>query len=267
MTGSLGQFQSAFAAALLSPESVADPAVRRLMQQPAFAVYRNTVMKGCIDALESSFAAVARLVGSEWFRAAAALHVAADPPRDGRLVDYGVGFPDFLAHFGPASELVYLPGVARLDALWCQVHAAADADTLDARWLVGCEPEVLARLVLAPHPAARWAWFPELPVFTIWQRNRTADGMDDVVHDGSDIAWHGEGALIARPLDAVTSHAIDESGCAFLDACAAGLPLADAADRALAAKPDADLASLLEALLRAGAFASPDPRPSTESPS
>ena len=98
-------FQDAFAQALFAPGAVTNPAVRQLAAQPAFAVYRNTVMKACIDALEANFPAVARLVGSEWFRAAAALHVAASPPRDGRLLNYGEGFADFLQGFEPATEL------------------------------------------------------------------------------------------------------------------------------------------------------------------
>ncbi|WP_431276403.1 HvfC/BufC family peptide modification chaperone [Variovorax ureilyticus] len=260
MTSSLGHFQSAFAAALLASEDIADPAVQARIGQPAFTVYRNTVMKGCIDALESNFPTVARLVGGEWFRAAAALHVAADPPRDGRLMHYGDRFEAFLAGFGPATDLVYLPGVARLDAMWCQAHVAADAEPLDAAWLARCESEALARLVVAPHPAARWAWFADHPVFSIWRRNRT----DDADRAADDIAWHGEGALITRPRDGVQAALLDEPGCAFLDACACGLPLADAAEQALRTNPDADLAALLESLLRAGALTSCVLHPSFE---
>lgn len=68
---SLRQFQDAFALALLDP--LVQPAARiaQLARQPGFAVYRNTVMKACIDALQANFPSVARLVGEAWFRAAA----------------------------------------------------------------------------------------------------------------------------------------------------------------------------------------------------
>ena len=255
-------FQEAFAQALFAPEAVTDPAVRQLAAQPAFAVYRNTVMKGCIDALEANFPAVARLVGSEWFRAAAALHAAASPPRDGRLLHYGEDFADFLQHFEPAAELPYLPDVARLDALWREVHAAEDAPSLDPSGLARHAPEQLAALVLRPHPATRWAWFAEQPIYSIWARNR-GDG-DDGDDGDEELVWRGEGALLTRPTDAVTWRPISHAGCAFLDACAAGLPLGEAAGQALALDTDCDLTALLEALLRAGAFtATPDP--STES--
>jgi hypothetical protein len=248
MSASLAQFQGAFAKALFAPQGITDPVVQQLASQPAFAVYRNTVMKSCIDALDANFPAVARLVGSEWFRAAAALHVAAEPPHDGRLMNYGRGFAEFLQCFEPAAELPYLPGVARLDALWCEAHAALDAPVLDAAWLARCAPELLATLVLNPHPAARWAWFDEQPVYSIWARNRSP------ADDEEELVWQGEGALLTRPADTVVWRAITRAGCAFLDACAAGLRLAEAAERALAADPDADLAALLESLLRAGAF-------------
>jgi hypothetical protein len=252
-------FQDAFAQALFAPEAVTDPAVRRLAAQPAFAVYRNTVMKGCIDALEANFPAVARLVGSEWFRAAAALHVAQSPPRDGRLLHYGDGFAGFLQHFEPAAELPYLPDVARLDALWREVHAAKDAPLLDPAWLARHAPEQLAALVLRPHPATRWAWFDEQPIYSIWARNRSDGGDGD-----EELAWRAEGALLTRPADAVTWRPIGQAGCAFLDVCAAGLPLGEAAEQALALDADCDLTALLETLLRAGAFTT-TPDPSTES--
>jgi len=260
MTSGLDHFQSAVAAALSAGGDITDPVMQALVTQPAFAVYRNTVMKGCIDALEANFPAVARLVGSEWFRAAAALHVADEPPRDGRLVDYGGAFPDFLAAFEPAAELSYLAGVTRLDAMWSEAHVAADAALLDVAWLARLAPDALARLVLVPHPATRWIWFPDQPVFTIWQRNRA----DRDEADMPELIWRGEGALITRPRDAVQSCVTSEAGCVFLDACAAALPLADAAERVLHAEPGVDLSTLLEGLLRAGAFARPPLHPDME---
>ncbi|GAA4345087.1 DNA-binding domain-containing protein [Variovorax defluvii] len=248
-------FQDAFARAIFAPDAVEDPVVRRLAAQPAFAVYRNTVMKGCIDALEANFPAVARLVGSEWFRAAAAIHVRAHPPRDGRLLHYGKDFAAFLQAFEPAAELGYLPGVACLDALWREAHAAEDAPVLDAAWLARQGPERLAALVLRPHPATRWAWFDGQPIYSIWARNR------DGAEGDAELIWQGEGALLTRPVDSVKWQALDAAACAFLDACAAGRPLGEAAECALDIDGDADLAALLAALLRAGAFTTPDPRP------
>lgn len=246
-----GQFQQAFAQALFAPPETVDPAVRELAMQPAFAVYRNTVMKACIDALEANFPAVVRLVGGEWFRAAAALYVNAEAPRDGRLLHYGDGFADFLRGFEPAAELIYLPGVTQLDTLWRESHAAQDAPAADAAWVARRTPEQMAALSLSPHPAARWMWFGDQPVYSIWERNRRPGEATE------ELAWKGEGALLTRPHDAVNWQEIAKAGCVFLDACAGGATLPQAAERASAADPEADLAATFATLLRAGAFAGP----------
>ena len=237
--------QQAFADALFGRAGRGQADVDAWVAQPAFAVYRNTVMKACIDALAANFPAVQRLVGEDWFRAAAALHVADDPPRDGRLLVYGAGFADLLARFEPAASLPYLPGVARLDALWREAHAAADAPVIAPDALSGLPPEALGTLRLQPHPAARWACFDEHPVFAIWQRNR------DVA---APLNWQGDGGLLTRPLDAVHAASLCHGGCALLDACAGGATLGEAAERASAAHPDTDLARVLAQLLRAGVF-------------
>lgn len=240
--------QQAFADALFGRAGAGHADVDAWVAQPAFAVYRNTVMKACIDALAANFPAVQRLVGEDWFRAAAALHVADAPPRDGRLLVYGDRFPDFLARFEPAASLPYLPDVARLDMLWREAHAAADADVLAPDALAGLPPEALGTLRLHLHPAARWACFDAHPVFAIWQRNRDAADAD------APLDWQGDGGLLTRPIDAVHAEPLCHGGCALLDACAAGATLGEAAEGALAARPDTDLAGVLAQLLRAGVF-------------
>lgn len=246
--GTLARFQDGFASALLAPGTAVAPEIEALAAQPAFAVYRNTVMKGCIDALQANYPAVVRLVGEEWFRAAAAIYVRENPPCVPMLLDYGAAFAEFLARFEPAAELPYLAGVAQLDRLWSEAHGARTEDALDPATVAGVSPEALAITVLHPHAAARWAWFEDAPIYTIWSRNR-AGGTPD-----ADLDWRAEGALLARPRDAVEWTAIDAAGCAFLDACAAGGTLAAAAQSALAVQGGADLARLMSTLLGAGAF-------------
>ncbi len=134
--GPLQRFQDEFARALLVEDCAAAgiaPEIARLAAQPAFAVYRNTVMKGCIDALQANYPSIARLVGEEWFRAAAALYARSNLPRHPTLADYGADFVGFLAAFAPAADLPYLPGVARLDRFWTEAHTAHDEPPLDRR--------------------------------------------------------------------------------------------------------------------------------------
>jgi hypothetical protein len=248
MNTTLSIFQDSFAEALLAPPQDLAQSVSALVNQPGFSVYRNTVMKACIDALQANYPAVLRLVGEEWFRAVAARHVQNWPPRDARLLLYGADFPAFLRQFGRAAELPYLASVARLDRFWTEAHAAADAPVLAPTSIASLAPEQLATLSLTPHPAARWAWFADEPVFSLWQRSR--EGVDA----DTPLPWVGEGALLTRPNGDVQWTALDAAGCAFLDACAAGQSLVLATEQAMAREPDVDLARLMAALLNAGTF-------------
>ncbi|MBU3740044.1 MAG: DUF2063 domain-containing protein, partial [Rhodoferax sp.] len=67
--------------------------------QPGLDVYRNTVAKASIDALAANFPVVLRLVGEPCFRDLAAAYLRARPPRDGRLLLYGQGLPDWVARW------------------------------------------------------------------------------------------------------------------------------------------------------------------------
>jgi hypothetical protein len=187
-------------------------------------------------------------VGDEWFRAAATVYVREALPADPTLLRYGADFAGFLARFEPAAGLPYLHDVARLDRFWTEAHVAPDENTLDPADILRLGPEALAKTLLRPHAAARWAWFEDAPVYTIWSRNRS--GGDP----GADLKWRPDGALLTRPRDAVIWSALDISGCAFLDACAAGGTLDQATRAALEAQPEADLAALMSRLLEYGAF-------------
>jgi len=244
----LSTFRDDFAAAVLAPQG---EAASTWLAQPAFAVYRNTVMKACLDALEANYPSVARLTGREWFRAAAACFVREGKlPLDGVLLDYGASFADFLRAFAPAAALPYLADVARLDRLWTEAHTAADAAPLTASQLACLHPEALVASRIAPHPAARWAWFEGQPIHSIWSRNRQAEpgaGAQALV-------WRSEGALLTRPQHAVAWQPVGRAECAFLDACARGFALGDATEAAMLADPQADPGEMLARLLHAGAL-------------
>lgn len=250
MTQSLAAFQDAFAQALqLEPAGAST--LTALATQPGFSVYRNTVMKGCIDALAANYPAVARLVGDECFRAAAAVFVQAHPPKRPMLVDYGEDFPIFLSRFEPAATLPYLSDVAALDRFWTEAHIASDQSPIAAIALTDLAPNALARAVLRPHSSARWQWFPDQPIFSLWRCNR-----DDAETDAlSTLQWRGQGVLLVRPHSTVEAIEMSAGGCAFVDACAAGCALSDAGLAALEADHDVDLSGLMAQLLQAGAFA------------
>lgn len=244
----LSDFQRGFAAALLGRSTDLPAWIAAVTTQPAFAVYRNGVMKSAIDALQANYPAVVRLVGEEWFRAAAAEFVRLDPPEDPMLLAYGVRFADFLRTFEPAADLPYLPDVARLDRCWTEAHVASSIHPLDRAAFARMDPEALATAVLVPHPAARWQWFDAMPIYTLWHRNRTGESIED------DLDWQGEGALLTRLTSAVVWRRLDAAGCAFLDMCRAGETISIAAQAALDAAPKSDLVVLMSRLISCGAF-------------
>ena len=251
----LRDFQDDFARALLTASDPDTPhRLHAIASQPGFAVYRNTVLKSCIDALQANYPSVHAIVGDEWFRAAAAIYVHDRPPRTPTLLEYGEDFAAFLVAFEPAATLPYLAAVARLDRYWTEAHIARDEAPLAPGVLAGLRAESLARCRLRPHASARWAYFDDAPAATIWRCNREGDA-----HALTDIDWRGEGLLLVRPHDAVEAVDLDAAGCAFMSACAEGATLADAAARALACGEHTDLTALVARLLGAGAFGpSPD---------
>jgi hypothetical protein len=246
----LATFQQAFWQALWATDTGSAPAWTR---QPAFTVYRNTVLKGCTDNLLALYPAVCRLTGEDWLRAVALAYARAHPPSDGRLHAYGESFPAFIAQALPAGELPWLHDVARLDRLWMDCHTAADAPGLQPEALTRYSSATLDTARLQPHPAARWHRNGQWPVFDLWRAAREA------WPDPNPEQWQGQCVLFTRPVGAVRHTAIGFGACALLDACGQGLTIPEAMAAALSADPALDLGATLGLLLTQGAFAQDPP--------
>jgi hypothetical protein len=239
----LARFQDDFTDALYGDVTDFAPAT-----QAAFAIYRNTAMRACLDALEANYPAVVCLVGREWFRAAAAIHVAQCPPCDARMVTYGKAFAGFLAAFPPASELPYLADVAHLDRLWTESFIAADSRVLAATAVASLDADALGALTLHRHPAAR-PFTSSLPAVSIWQASRAGMAV------GTELIWRAECAIVTRVDDEVRVMPVEASALRLLESIVEGASLADAAHSTLGMHPDARIDLLLASLLQAGAFA------------
>ena len=243
MSTGMHEFQSSFVRALLGASEPTLPWSR----QPGFDVYRNTVLRGAIDALAANVPTVHRLLGDDTFDAAAGAYVRARLPRDGSLVRYGAGLPDFLAAFPLVADIDYLPGVAALDLAWIESHLAADAPVLAAADVFALTAEQLLHGRLVLHPAARWLTF-SVPAFTIWRHEREERRLEEPM------SWRGESALLTRPQGPVVWRAIEAGEAQFLAACASGRSCDDALESVLEAGAGFDLAVSLPRLLRGGAF-------------
>jgi Putative DNA-binding domain len=78
----LADAQNVFACALLDAAHAVPATIRGAARRKAdrrFAVYRNNVVAGLVDALARRFPVVCRLVGDEFFRAMARVYATARP--------------------------------------------------------------------------------------------------------------------------------------------------------------------------------------------
>src|SRR4029077_17776024 len=133
-------WQSDFARAVRDPDLAVPRGVtwhNSDRPQVRFAVYRNNVVLGLVSSLEARFPATRRIVGEDFFKGAARLFAATQPPRSPLMMFYGDAFPDFLADFEPAREVPYLADVARLEAARTRAYHATDAKPLTPAALSG----------------------------------------------------------------------------------------------------------------------------------
>jgi hypothetical protein len=240
--------QESFAGALLDPQRTVPRAVTShtaRVPQRRFAVYRNNVMVGLVEALRTQFPAVEKIVGDEFFVAMARVFVAAYPPRSPILVHYGDALADFIASFEPATELPYLADVARLEAARTRAYHAADTVPLNPSYWQMLDPGALHSMRVRLHPSVQ-ILRSSYPLVTIWAMNSGKSELRPIED------WRGEDAVIARPHSDVEVRALTAGGAIFLTALAAGASLADAAARAAEEKGfnlAANLAGLIGAEL------------------
>jgi len=248
MTAAFPSIQENFAGALLDADRPVPAAVTSHTArgpQKRFAVYRNNVIVGLVEALRTQFTATENIVGSEFFAAMARVYVSTEPPRSPVLVNYGEGFPGFIEKFEPAAELPYLADVARLEVARTRAYHAADAAPLEpSRWQE-IDPSALvgARVVL--HPSLQILRSSQ-PVVTIWSMN-AGESEPASIED-----CEAEDALIVRPHLNVEVRRLPAGGATFLQALGLGATLGDAAATAAADHPQFDLAANLAGLIGAG---------------
>jgi hypothetical protein len=251
----LADLQAEFAAALADPTRPPPADLGREAASPQsrrFDVHRNNSMVSLIEALATSFPVVRRLVGEDFFRAAARAYVRQDPPRSPVLLLYGRGFGDFLDDFEPARGVPYLGDVARLE--WARVHAynAADADPVGIDRLAAVPEAVLPRTRLVLHLSLRLLR-SRFPVAALWAATR-GDAPDTDVD-----MTRGEDVAVLRPADSVEVRVLPAGGHDFIAALAAGAPLGAATAESRA---EFDLAQHLQGLFALGAVTAvqpPDP--------
>jgi hypothetical protein len=244
----LTEFQNAFCAALdgnataLSPWLAAPPA-----DAMGLSVYRNTVARGMTDALVATYSTVMRMVGEEWFRAACAVYVRENRPREPSLLHYGADFPVWLSTFRPAFDTPYLSTIAELDRMWWESYFAADAELLDPTAFSELDASKLELRSIRLHPSVRLIALDQ-NLGSLWLAHQSADPAGNTFQ----IDDRPEHVLFVRTGMDVMANLLDLARYEFLTACAAGESLLTAAERAAEADAQVSFSDIISSSLAAG---------------
>jgi Putative DNA-binding domain len=239
-------WQDDFADALLKPFL---PVPRGLVSPSGefspkrFAVYRNNVVSGLIEALRDAFPVAHRIVGTEFFDAMARVYVAHDPPRSPVLLEYGSRFADFVEDFEPCGTLPYLSDVCRIERAWLEAYHAQEAFPIDPRQLEAISPTEIPGLRLMLHPSVRLLR-SRFPALTIWKTNLESESPVPIPLD-----CKGEDILIARPSAVVEIRGLYRGGMDFVQALATQASILRAAEIALSSDPEFSLSNALGGLI------------------
>lgn len=238
--------QSPFAQAVLDPEMAVPDGLIDPEGRPAgkrFDVYRNNVVVSLLDAMETAFPVIRKLIGAENFRNLSGRYVRHHPPQTPVLMFYGANFPDFLTGFEPLAHLPYLPDVARLELARRSSYHAADTAPVAGDALSQIPPARLMETCFTLAPTMRILPSP-YPIVDIWDFN--------MIQDTPPPKAAAQTALITRPELDLEMQAILPETAGFLTALAQGDPLGAAFDGATQTNPDFDLSAALILMLQSG---------------
>lgn len=208
----------------------------------AIEVYRNNYRGNLHDALADVYPVIEQLVGQDFFRLVTRRFIASHPPQNGNLYHYGGQMADFLATFGPAGGLVYLPDVARLEWACHLAYFAEDAAALALADLARLPAERYGELKLHLHPACHLVR-SRYPLGAIWHAHQPGGDFRIDLDSGPG------NALVSRHEGAVSVTELSEAEATWLQVICDGFSLGAATDAALEGHPDFDLQALLLNLL------------------
>jgi hypothetical protein len=190
-----------------------------------FRIYANTVQANFRDALQSTYPAVRRLVGEDYFRQTACEFQRLHPSRSGDLSHCGEGFPNFLAHLHSDDAFSYLADVARLEWLIQESLLAAEHAPLDLESLARVPPAAYDGLRFELHPSLR-LFESRYPTLAIWEVNVGSEAEPPTIdlRSGGDLI-----AIVRRRLQLQFQRLSAGEHC-FLRAFARGECFSDAVD-------------------------------------
>lgn len=240
----LPELQEHFARALAGTAAPVPVRANGLSAAQRLQVYRNNMRSALTEALRAVYPVTERLVGEEFFAAAAAAYIKGNPSHSGNIQEYGGAFPRFLEGFAPAASLPYLGDVAALEWRRLQTALAPPHEPMDLDALAKVPRELQPELHFRHQPAAR-ALCSRFPVLTIWEYCQDPAPREDL-----DIGLPGECVLFARPGLDVTMRRLTAGEYAFLRQLCSGHTFEEACLDALKAEPGFEVARRFAELVR-----------------
>lgn len=229
--------ESSHAAQLIRAQGIS-PALR-------LRVYANTARANFIDSLVSSFPAIRRLVGEDYFRQCARDFHARHPSLSGDLQPAGAGFAQYLFELHGNDHYRYLGEVARLEWLIQETLLAADHGPLDLTRVSGVAPADYDDLRFHLHPSVR-LFASEFPCLAIWEANVGSEAEPELI----DLASASDRLLMLRHQGQLKFHRLSRGEQSFLQSVQAGECFAAAVDAD--AHGEFDAAASLQRFVLAG---------------
>ena len=252
MSMSLADIQQLFSQSLFEGSPVGISRVFVNDQNPPvekrFSVYRNNVHQSLINALADTYPVIQRLVGEEFFSAAARTFLRQSPPESPVLTLFGSGFCHFLKSFEPARSLPYLADVARLEYAWQMAYHAADEAPISAENFADIAADDLHNCKLRCHGSLRLI-DSEYAVGTVWQANQPDQDEPELIGIDSP-QW----LAVIRPQYEVRICFLDEPSFRFIEQINAGSSLGQAIATVSESAPEWNVSEVLSFVIQQGFF-------------
>lgn len=191
----------------------------RASAQERLQVYATMYRLRVVEALESQFPRVARVMGAQPFAAAAVAFVADTPSRHPSLRELGRGFPAWLAARRPEDRA--LAALARLEWARTDVFDLADQQVLTVDELRALPAERFAELPLRLVEAHRFV-DADAATLDLWTgASDDAAGAPTLDAAGGALVWRQDVAVYHRGLNAIERDALERvaAGTTFGAVC------------------------------------------------
>jgi len=186
-----------------------------------WAIYSSGYVARLVEALETDYPAVRRILGEEPFGSLVERYVRRFSPRSFDIGRAGDRLAEFLEQDPLAADLPFLPDLARFEWSLAEAFVAADSQPLAWSDVAALGPEAVAdaRFRLRRGTTlVRSSW----PLVALWAAKDLADKDVDVPLEPAPTT-----VLVHRAGLEVRRHLVGEADAGFLEAAATGLRLFD----------------------------------------